>query len=681
MSDADVIIIGSGMGGATLAAQLAPTGRRILIVEKGERLKPSSADRDADAIFGKAHFRPKEEWLDGDGQPFNPGNYYNVGGNSKFYGAVLLRYRREDFSPLHHMGGTTPGWPIAYDSLEPWYQQAEHLFEVRGTLGEDPTEPPHSGTYQHKLVPDEPTIADLRRRLKSVGLHPASLPLGIDIDTWLAHGKTTWDAFPDTCGGKKDAETVSLAHALRHPNVSLVTGCEVTRLLTGEGGKVTGVEVLNHGKPKMLSAPLVVLSAGAVRSAAILLSSADERHPQGLANRSDQVGRNFMNHNCSAVLALHPFRRNPSVYQKTLLVNDFYLTGGPNGEPLGNIQLLGKITGPILSASSPLPRPLAHWIADRSIDLYAMSEDLPNPESRVTVGTAGSCSTGNGRTGRRISPRRQIEITDPKSRLPGRALAPVRSAHALPPMRHGAHGFGPDDECGRQFRAQPRSSQSLHRRCVDPADLGRRQPGPDDRSTRPAVGPAHHRNGVQPVSKVALITGGQQGIGLGIARELAGAGYKLALASRSDEDAPQVKAALAELGEASIYVRHDLQVIDNVASVLDQVEARLGPVTTFVSNAGVPAKVRGDMLALTPDSFDFVLGVNLRGAFFLAQEVARRMLATPSDSYRSIVFVTSVSARMASIERAEYCISKAGAGMMAELFALRLAPHGIGVLN
>jgi choline dehydrogenase-like flavoprotein len=385
MSDADVIIIGSGMGGATLAAQLAPTGRRILIIEKGERLQPSPADRDAEAIFGKAHFRPKEEWLDGDGQPFNPGNYYNVGGNSKFYGAVLLRYRREDFSPLRHMGGTTPGWPIAYDSLEPWYQRAEHLFEVRGSLGDDPTEPPHSGVYDHTPVPDEPAIADLRRRLKSVGLHPTSLPLGVDIDTWLAHGKTTWDAFPDTCGGKKDAETVSLAQALRHPNVSLSTGCEVTRLLAGEGGQITGVEVLERGETTVLSAPLLVLAAGAVRSAAILLSSADENYPRGLANRSDQVGRNFMNHNCSAVLALHPFRRNPSVYQKTLLVNDFYLTGGPNGEPLGNIQLLGKITGPILAATSPLPRPLAHWIADRSVDLYAMSEDLPDPESRVTV--------------------------------------------------------------------------------------------------------------------------------------------------------------------------------------------------------------------------------------------------------------------------------------------------------
>ncbi|WP_137154198.1 3-ketoacyl-ACP reductase [Rhizobium sp. FKL33] len=183
------------------------------------------------------------------------------------------------------------------------------------------------------------------------------------------------------------------------------------------------------------------------------------------------------------------------------------------------------------------------------------------------------------------------------------------------------------------------------------------------------------------MSKVALITGGQQGIGLGIARELVAAGFGVALASRSEEDTPQVAAALKELGDAAIYVRHDLQDIGNVGSVLDIVETRLGPVTTLVSNAGVPAKVRGDMLALAPDSFDFVLGVNLRGAFFLAQAVAARMLAAPSETYRSIIFVTSVSAGMASIERAEYCISKAGAGMMAELFALRLAPHGIGVFE
>jgi choline dehydrogenase-like flavoprotein len=384
MTTPDIIIIGSGMGGATLAAALAPKGRRILILERGARLEATPQARDADAIFGRGHFRPDEMWLDGDGKPFNPGNYYCAGGNSKFYGAVLMRYRAQDFAPMRHMGGTTPGWPIDYAALEPFYQAAENLYQVRGTLGEDPTEPAHSGRYNFPPVPDEAAIADLRARLKTVGLHPASLPLGVDIDRWLAHGKTPWDAFPDTCGGKMDAETVGLTHALQHPNVTLMTGARVTRLVS-EGRRIAAVEVERAGQTERLTAPLIVLSAGAVMSAALLLASADEDHPSGLANGSDQVGRNFMNHNLSAVLAIHPLRRNDGIYQKTLHVNDFYLTGGPQGEPLGNIQLLGKISGPILASDTPIPLPVANWIAGRSIDLLAMSEDLPNPDSRVTL--------------------------------------------------------------------------------------------------------------------------------------------------------------------------------------------------------------------------------------------------------------------------------------------------------
>ncbi|MDI6837989.1 MAG: GMC family oxidoreductase, partial [Rhizobiaceae bacterium] len=272
-----IIIVGSGMGGATLAAALATSGRRILIIEKGEWLTPSTADRDPEAIFGKARFRPKEEWLDGEGRPFNPGNYYYVGGNSKFYGAVLIRYRREDFTPLRHIGGTTPGWPIGYDELEPFYQQAETIFQVRGTLREDPTEPTHSGSYVHPPVPDEPAIADLRRRLGRVGMHPASLPLGVDIERWLAGGRTTWDAFPDTCGGKMDAETACLSKALAHLNVTLLTGCEARRLLASEDGRIRGIEVEARGERRVITAPLVVLAAGAVRSAALLLASADDR--------------------------------------------------------------------------------------------------------------------------------------------------------------------------------------------------------------------------------------------------------------------------------------------------------------------------------------------------------------------------------------------------------------------
>ena len=380
----DIIIIGSGMGGATLAAALAPSGRHILILERGERLRPSPDDRDAEAIFRRGVFRPKEEWLDGGDRPFNPGNYYNAGGNSKFYGAVLIRYRAADFGILRHEGGATPGWPISYADLEPDYQAAEELYAVRGALGEDPTEPPHSGHYPFSPVPDELPIAELKRLLARVGLTPAPLPLGVDIDRWLSAGRTTWDAYPDTCGGKMDAETRGLAAALRHDNVTLKTGCRVTELTAGHDGLVTGVTCASDGRIETLSAPIIVLAAGAVQTAALLLASANDNCPKGLANRSDQVGRNFMNHNCSAVLALHPLRRNPAIYQKTLMVNDFYL--GRDGEPpLGNIQMLGKITGPILAASSKLPRWLAHLVAARSFDFYAMSEDLPNPHSRVTL--------------------------------------------------------------------------------------------------------------------------------------------------------------------------------------------------------------------------------------------------------------------------------------------------------
>lgn len=380
--DADYVIIGSGMGGATLAAALAPTGRRILIVERGERLPDSPEARDPAAIFQRGHFRPQETWQDAEGRPFNPGNYAFVGGNTKFYGAVLLRYRAEDFRPLRHIDGTTPGWPIGYDDLEPFYSAAEHLYRVRGDATGDPTEPPRSAPYPYPPVPDEPDIAALRRAFAAQGLHPSSLPLGVDIDRWLARAPTTWDAFPDTTGAKSDAESCALAEALRHRNVRLMTGTRVGRLLA-EGRRVTGVQVDGPDGPATITGNTVCLCAGAVMTAALLLASANGDHPNGLANGSDQVGRNFMNHNLTAMIAVNPLRRNRSVYEKTIQINDWYLTGGPQGEPLGNIQMLGRVTGPILAGESGMPLWLAHFLAERSIHIMAMSEDLPHPDSRV----------------------------------------------------------------------------------------------------------------------------------------------------------------------------------------------------------------------------------------------------------------------------------------------------------
>src|ERR1700720_2107039 len=207
----DVAIIGSGIGGSPIAYGLAGSGARVVILERGFHLGAHPAARDARAIFQRGVFRPVETWLDPHGHRFNPGNYYYVGGNSKFYGAVLIRYRERDFAALEHWDGVSPAWPFGYEVLEPWYGRAEQLFEVRGVAGQDPTEPPHSTSYTSTPVPDEPAIAAHRARLASLGLHPFSLPLAVDVDRWLQQAPTPWDAFPDTHSGKFDAETAPLA--------------------------------------------------------------------------------------------------------------------------------------------------------------------------------------------------------------------------------------------------------------------------------------------------------------------------------------------------------------------------------------------------------------------------------------------------------------------------------------
>jgi choline dehydrogenase-like flavoprotein len=387
MISPDIVIIGSGMGGATIASGLVCSGAKVLILEKGERLLDSPEARDARAIFQRGHFRPKEMWLDKDGKPFNPGNYHVVGGNTKFYGAVLFRYRREDFDALEFPGsGVSPAWPFPYEELEPWYCAAEQLLQVRGTTDEDPTEPHHSRDYAHGPVPDEPAIAKVRARLASVGLHPASLPLGVDIDRWMARAKTPFDAFPDTTGAKMDAESCGLSVALKDTDIQLETGADVVRLETDAQNRIASIVYRQRGEEKRLSPKLVILSAGAIRSATLLLSSADGRNPNGLANSSDQVGRNFMNHNATFMLAVDPRTINDSVYQKTIHFNDFYFDDGNGSGPLGQVQLLGRVTAPILkSRLKAVPEFALDMLSRRAVDWYLVSEDLPRKESRVRL--------------------------------------------------------------------------------------------------------------------------------------------------------------------------------------------------------------------------------------------------------------------------------------------------------
>ena len=230
-------------------------------------------------------------------------------------------------------------------------------------------------------MPDEPAIAAQRARLASLGLHPFSLPLAVDVDRWLQQAPTSWDAFPDTHSGKFDAETAPLAHALKHNAVSLHTGVQVMRLLpSADGKRIVALEVVAGGECRRLRAKLFVLSAGAVNLAALLLRS------DNIANSSGVVGRYFMNHNSTALLAVDPRHYNDAVYQKTVGLNDFYFGDGAGGKPLGNMQLLGKVTAPILKVSRPfVPEKALRRLARHSVDWYLMTEDLPHPDNRVAI--------------------------------------------------------------------------------------------------------------------------------------------------------------------------------------------------------------------------------------------------------------------------------------------------------
>ena len=381
----DVVIVGSGVGGGCIAHVLAPTGARIVILERGTRLPREERNWDPQAVYADAAYKSDERWIDGSGRSFRPGQFYYVGGHTKVFGATMFRFRREDFCAMEHAGGLSPAWPIDYDTLEPYYARAERLFGVHGEAGADPTEPPRSGPYPHPPLRHNPVIAEVAERLRVQGLRPFPMPSSVqDHDGGACVRCNTCDGFPCRLGAKGDAETRLIDPVLQRGNVELRTEALVVRLRADTSGR--RVEAAELADGTRVRGSLFVLAAGAINSAAILLRSVHAKHPKGLANSSGMVGRHYMNHNCTAVMAVRPFRANREPFQKTLALNDFYLGDGEGGPPLGNIQLLGKIMEPMLRAEIPsVPRPVRAWLAAHSVDWYAMSEDLPHPESRVRL--------------------------------------------------------------------------------------------------------------------------------------------------------------------------------------------------------------------------------------------------------------------------------------------------------
>ncbi len=388
----DIVIIGSGAGGGTMAYALADSPARMLVLERGDVIPQEAENWDPEAVWKHLRYRVPERWIDRAGREFQPYTHYCVGGNTKFWGSVLYRLRREDFEAMEHVDGLSPAWPIRYETLEPYYERAERLYHVRGQHGADPSEAPR-GPFPYTPVPHEGAMADLVERLRGLGLRPSPLPLGL-----LRPGEhdgcilcNTCNSFPCRVRAKSDAETCCVEQAVRRPNVTLWTGAFARRLLTDPSGrKVEAVEVRWNGEDVRVEAPLVIVSCGAVNSAALLLRSATDTHPDGLANASGLVGRRYMAHLATMMQGFHPFRRNETVFQKTVAINDFYLHGPDGGYPLGQIQSQGRTHGVMAQTVAPwIPRwAYDAWVA-RGVDWLAMSEDLPSDENRVTVGRDG----------------------------------------------------------------------------------------------------------------------------------------------------------------------------------------------------------------------------------------------------------------------------------------------------
>jgi choline dehydrogenase-like flavoprotein len=394
----DVVIIGSGPGGGTMAWRLAQTGKRVLLLERGGYLPRERENWDSRAVFVDARYQAPETWHSSDGKSFHPGLHYFVGGNSKVYGAVLLRLREQDFDEVRHADGISPAWPLKYDAFEPYYQAAEELYFVHGQRGEDPTEPASNKPYAFPPITHEPRIQQLFDGLKREGHHPFHLPVGVLLEERdgkaLPHSAcircNAFDGYPCLTNGKADAQVVCVDPALQaHSNLTLLTNSYADRLTTDSGGRrISGVEVARGAERTTYSGDIVVVACGALSSALLMLRSANDDHPHGLANGSGLVGRNYMRHNNSVVMAISR-TPNPTKFQKTLGLNDFYFGSSDWDYPLGHIQMVGKSDGvQIRGEGLPdflqwFPEKPFDWIAQHSLDFWLTSEDLPMPQNRI----------------------------------------------------------------------------------------------------------------------------------------------------------------------------------------------------------------------------------------------------------------------------------------------------------
>lgn len=405
----EFIVIGSGAGGGTVAHELAMAGREVLMLERGDFLPAEAQNWNPAAVFGQGRYVSQETWTDSGGKPFQPQSHYFVGGATKLYGAALFRLRPEDFNVMQHIDGASPQWPVTYADMETWYTRAEQMYHVHGRHGTDPTEGSWSGQYPHPPVTHSARIQAISDGLQLAGYRPFPAPSAVLLDEDTAREPSaqfpcvkcsTCDGHPCMVHAKADAEVIGVQPLLELPNFTLKAGAEVVRLINDKiTRRVYGVQARFAKNPVgqqeyIFTADTVILAAGAVNSAKILLAS-------GIGNSSDQVGRNYMCHNSRAVLMVGA-EPNTTVFQKTLSLNDFYLGRDSGGWPLGNIQMVGKSTAAAMRGESKLAELVPGWtlsqVARHAVDWWLTTEDLPLPESRVTLDPGGNVRLAYTRT-------------------------------------------------------------------------------------------------------------------------------------------------------------------------------------------------------------------------------------------------------------------------------------------
>lgn len=390
MEQYDIIIIGTGAGGGTLLHALKDSGKKILVLERGTFLPREKENWDTVEVFQKERYHTKEIWKTEGDKDLRPGTGYWVGGNTKVYGAALFRLREKDFEETQHAGGISPEWIVKYKDYEPFYAEAEKLYDVHGKAGIDPTEPPRSNDYTYAPISNEPVIQELEDALVKEGHQPFPIPMGIKLNEQDKLNSTcircnTCDGFPCMIHAKADAEVNAVRPSLSNTNVTLLTEAKVTRLITNTtGSEITSVQVEHDGGIKEFTANIFVVSAGAVNSAVLLLRSANDKHPNGLANASGLVGRNFMKHNNAAMLGIS-LKKNPTLFQKTLAISDYYFGDADFKFPMGCVQLMGKSNKDMLSGDAPFFTPglVLDEMAEHAVDWWLTGEDLPAVENRV----------------------------------------------------------------------------------------------------------------------------------------------------------------------------------------------------------------------------------------------------------------------------------------------------------